>query len=193
MAINEGIQIGANIALLDSASTHTILQNQEFFKFPKTITWRKCDIITIARNQNIRFREGRTTTILPGRFLVICERAMYAPSAPRSLINYKDLRANNIHISTTVEREATLLELQQGQQHLTAAKAEANGLYEIIISDQNSTKCEEGSSLNCHIPRRDREEGRSLYSCIFETENVEDGYSRISKGDDEEICDLGVS
>lgn len=34
MTINDIVPIGAKIALFDSASTHTIFQNQDFFMFP---------------------------------------------------------------------------------------------------------------------------------------------------------------
>ena len=76
---------------------------------------------------------------------------MYVSTTPRSLISYKDLRANNIHISTTVESSAEILELQQGQQHLATATGGVNGLHKIVISfktiGQNSAKREDDHSL----------------------------------------------
>lgn len=34
-------------------------------------------ILTIAKSQNFKFREGRTTTVLPKGFLLMCVKAMY--------------------------------------------------------------------------------------------------------------------
>jgi hypothetical protein len=42
----------ANIALLDRASTHTILTNQKFFEFKgKETTWQYCNIVTMAESR----------------------------------------------------------------------------------------------------------------------------------------------
>ena len=88
----------------------------------------------MAGSRNIRFREGRTTVILPGGFPLNCERAMYAPDAPRSLISYRDLRARNIHVSTAVENDEEVLELRQGLTILATAKAGDDSLYKIVIN-----------------------------------------------------------
>ena len=131
----------AKIALLDSASTHTVLQDQAHFEFKtQNEPWQTCDIVTIAGKQNFKFREGRAVVILPGGAPLICERAMYAPDAPRSLISYRDLRANDIHVSTAVENDEEVLELRRGPRRLATAHAAANGLYELCIM-QASPPC----------------------------------------------------
>jgi hypothetical protein len=120
-----------NEALLDSASTHTILTNPTFFKFTEQEgTWQHCTIITMAGSQNIRFWEGRATVLLPGGFPL----NWYAPDAPRSMISYRDLRARNIHVSTAVENDEEVLELKQGPTILATARAGDNGLYKIVIN-----------------------------------------------------------
>jgi hypothetical protein len=58
---------------------------------------------------------------------------MYAPDAPWSLIINRDLRANGIHVSTTVENDEEALALRQGQRTLATATAGTDGLYEIAI------------------------------------------------------------
>ena len=58
---------------------------------------------------------------------------MYAPDAPRSLINYRDLWANNIHVSTAVENNEEVLELRRGPRRLATAHVATNGLYELCI------------------------------------------------------------
>lgn len=128
-----------NEALLDSASTHTILTNPKFFHFEgNDDAWQHCTLITMAGSRNIKFREGRATVILPGGFPLNCERAMYAPDAPRSLISYRDLRARKIHVSTAVENDEEVLELRQGLTILATAKAGADGLYTIVIKSPDN-------------------------------------------------------
>jgi hypothetical protein len=59
---------------------------------------------------------------------------MYAPDAPRSLINYRDLRARNIHVSTAVENDEEVLQLRQGLTILATARAGDDGMYKIVIN-----------------------------------------------------------
>ena len=69
----------AKIALLDSASIHTVLQDHAYFEFKtQNEPWQTCDLVTVAGKRNFRFREGRAVVILPGRAPLIYERAMYA-------------------------------------------------------------------------------------------------------------------
>ena len=87
--------------------------------------------------------------ILPGGAPLICERAMYVPDAPRSLISYCDLRANDIHVSTAVENDEEVLELRQGPRCLTTAHAAANSLYELCIM-QASPRCKGEEEVGEH-------------------------------------------
>ena len=75
---------------------------------------------------------------------------MYAPDAPRSLISYRDLWANGIDVSTTVENDEEALELRQGQRTLATAIAGADGLYEIDIKaiSPNPTLLENHDQIN---------------------------------------------
>ena len=135
MTLYEGCSSNPNEALLDSASTHTILTNPGFFHFGENEeTWQHCTIVTMAGSRNIRFREGRVTVVLSGRFPLNYERAMYAPDALRSLISYMDLRTMNIHVSTAVVNDEEVLELRQGLMILATARAEDDGLYKIVIN-----------------------------------------------------------
>ena len=69
----------------------------------------------MAGSHDLKLWEGRATIILPGRFPLICESAMYAPDAPRNLISYKNIMDSQTHISTTVDRDEEVLELRQRQ------------------------------------------------------------------------------
>ena len=85
-----------DIALLDSATIHTILKNPKYFNFGdihKSPAWKSCVLTIIFGKRNLRFREDQVKLMLPGGFpLNICQ-AMFAPLVLRSLLSYKDLRA----------------------------------------------------------------------------------------------------
>ena len=97
-------------------------------------TWQHCTIVTMAGSRNIRFREGRATVVLTGGFPLNCEKAMYTPDAPRSLVSYRDLRARNIHVSTAVVNDEEVLELKQGLMILVTARAGDDDMYKIVIN-----------------------------------------------------------
>ena len=87
--------------------------------------------------------------LLPGGTPIVCERAMYSPNAPRSLISYRDLRTNGIHITTAQVHGEELLELRRGLSVLATAKAGANALYEIKIKfDPEWVKADPGGTQN---------------------------------------------
>ena len=65
--------------------------------------------------------------ILPGGAPLICEQAMYAPNAPRSLISYRDLRANDIHDSIVVENDEEVLKLRRGPPPHTQPPSKGEG------------------------------------------------------------------
>jgi hypothetical protein len=71
------------MALLDSATTHTILRDPLYFSFSGTQTeaWQSCELLTVAGRRNFQFREGRASIVLPGGTTLRIEHAMYAPSA----------------------------------------------------------------------------------------------------------------
>jgi hypothetical protein len=59
---------------------------------------------------------------------------MYAPVAPRSLINYRDMKVRNIHVSTAAKNDEEVLELRQGLTILATARTRDDGLYKIVIN-----------------------------------------------------------
>ena len=139
MAIRRKCEDKTSIALLDSASTHTILTNPKFFQFPtKETFWQYCNIVTMAGSRKLKFREGRAVIGMPGGFPLICEGAMYVLEAPRNMISYRDLRASQIHVSTAMDNAEEVLELRQGQSLLATAQAGAEGLYRLVIEPVTS-------------------------------------------------------
>ena len=102
-----------DIALLDSATIHTILRNPEYFDFETTSknpVWKSCILTTISSRRNFQIREGQAKLMLPGRFhLSICH-AMLASATPHSLLSYKDLRAQGIHLTTMLVDDEEAIE-----------------------------------------------------------------------------------
>jgi hypothetical protein len=68
----------------------------------------------------------------------VFSNAIYAPSAQRSLISFRDLRAHGIHLLTALRNGEETLALRQGPRHLATAHAGASGLYQLDISSSAS-------------------------------------------------------
>ena len=128
--------IYSEVALLDNATTYTILWDSIFFLFPggHTDAWQICKMHTIAGGQDFKYREGRATIVLPGGATLQMDNAMYAPDAHRSLISFKDLRANGIYTTTSVVKEKEALVLQRGTAVLATTFTGCGGLYELPIT-----------------------------------------------------------
>ena len=88
---------------------------------------------TIAEGRDFKFREGRATIVLLGGATLLITNAMFAPSASRSLISFKDLRANDIHTMTIVKNNKEALLLQRETEVLATTYAGCGGLYELPI------------------------------------------------------------
>ena len=69
------------VALLNSATTHTILRDPLLFNFFKNHTdaWQTCQMHTIAGRRDFKFREGWANIILHVGTTFMVEKAMYAP------------------------------------------------------------------------------------------------------------------
>ena len=134
--------VHSEVALLDSATTHTILRDSSFFMFPgdHTDAWQVCKMHTIAGGRDFKYREGRATIVLLGGTTLEIENAMYAPDAHRSLISFKDLRGNGIHTTTSVIKEKEALVLQRETAVLATAFAGCGGLYELPITSGVTTQ-----------------------------------------------------
>jgi hypothetical protein len=133
-------EVHRDVALLDSATTHTILRDPKYFDFSRqeSEAWQTCDMITVAGKRNFVFREGPATVVLSGGTTLGFPNAMYASSAQQSLISFRDLRASGIHLLTALRNGEETLALRQGPRHLATAYAGASGLYQLDISSSAS-------------------------------------------------------
>ena len=59
---------------------------------------------------------------------------MFAPRAPLNLINYKDLRAQGIHLTIVLVKGDEAIKFKYRGETLALAKVGTNGLYNIKIS-----------------------------------------------------------
>ena len=89
----------------------------------------------IARRRDFKFHEGRATIVLTGGAILVNNHAMYASSAHRSMINYRDLWNNGIYILTALRNSEEVLELMEGLRCLATAYVGSTGLYELPFSN----------------------------------------------------------
>ena len=129
-------QADEDIVLLDSGSIHTILRDLKYFEFLRhdSEAWQTCKLSIVAGRQTFKFREGWAHVTLLGGTTLICDHAMFALAANQSLISFRDLRLNGIHILTSIKDGEETLELWQELVCLATARCGASGLYELVLS-----------------------------------------------------------
>ena len=116
---------GEEFALLDSATTHTILKNPNFFTISEnTPAWQMCELTTIVGKRTIRYCEGRVKLLLPRGTPLNINKAIFAPAAPCNLISYRDLRAQGIHLTTDLVDGEEVIGLHRQGHSLAVAKVE---------------------------------------------------------------------
>ena len=85
------------ICLVDSCTTNTVLRDTRYFH---TLRKYEEDITTIIGSGKQIDGTGRATIILPnGTTLVIAEALLY-PESTRTLLSFRDIRANDFHVET---------------------------------------------------------------------------------------------
>jgi peptide/histidine transporter 3/4 len=102
--------------LADSGTTNTILRETKYFE---SINKNPGNIMTIAGCGPNIVGSGRATIILPmGTTLIINEALLY-PESTRTLLSFKDIRANGFHIETDDD--------DNGKEYLIITKRDENG------------------------------------------------------------------
>lgn len=89
----------------------------------------------MAGSQNLKFQKGRAVLVMLVEFPLIYEKTMYAPDAPCSQINYRNLRASQIHISTALDRDEEVMELRKERRLIATVNAGDEGLYKFVIKE----------------------------------------------------------
>ncbi|KAL1219805.1 Retrovirus-related Pol polyprotein from transposon TNT 1-94 [Cardamine amara subsp. amara] len=131
-----------DIFVVDSGSSNTILRDKRYFI---NLTLKNANICTIAGMANLIEGYGQANILLPkGTHLEIYD-ALYSPSSKRSLLSFKDIRMNGLHIETKGEGNKEFLmifEIAQGHKKvLETIPAISTGLYcaKINMIEANAT------------------------------------------------------
>ena len=86
--------------LVDSATTHTILKNKEYFT---QLTVYEGNVNTISGVAKLIEGSGKACLLLPRGTKLIIKDALYSRKSQRNLLSFKDVRQNGFHIETMNE------------------------------------------------------------------------------------------
>jgi hypothetical protein len=85
------------MCLVDSCTTNSILRETKYFQ---TLTKRQGNVLTIAGRDATIVGSGRATITLPMGTQVTIEDALLYPDSTRTLLSFRDIRKNGLHIET---------------------------------------------------------------------------------------------
>ena len=91
----------AEICLIDSGTTNTILRETKYFQ---TLTKKNGNIMTIAGSNAHIVGTGSATLVLPMGTQIFVKDALLYPDSKRTLLSFKDIRANGFHAETEIEQ-----------------------------------------------------------------------------------------
>ena len=94
------------MCLVDSCSSNTVLREIKYFQ---TLTKREGNVLTITGRDAMIVDSGRATIVLPMGTQIIIEEALLYPDATCTLLSYKDIRCNGIHVETHEENKEEFL------------------------------------------------------------------------------------
>ena len=86
--------------LVDSGTTHTILRHRQLFLW---MTPSRSSVTTMAGPSQLIHGRGPAQFMLPNGTTLNVTEALYAPRAGRTLLSFKDIRANGFHVKTHCE------------------------------------------------------------------------------------------
>ena len=87
-----------SLCLADSATTHTILKNKEYFSHH---ILAKTNVNTISGVSDLIEGSGRASMALPNGTRLHIENAIFSSRSKRNLLSFRDIRINDFHIETT--------------------------------------------------------------------------------------------
>jgi hypothetical protein len=104
------------ICLVDSCITNTILRETKYFQ---TLTKRMKNILTITGHDTCIVGSEKATIILLMGTQVTIENALLYPNSTGTLLNYRDIYKNELHIVTHEEnyKESLLITKTNGDGH----------------------------------------------------------------------------
>ena len=92
--------------LLDSAITHSILREKNYFS---SITLRKENVHIISGPVEMINGFGNATIMLPNGTTLHIEDALLSTKMKRNLLSFKDVRHNGYHLETIIEDDIDYL------------------------------------------------------------------------------------
>ena len=116
--------------LADCGTTHTVLRHRQLFT---DLVFSTSSMTTMIGSKSIIQGRGTASFMLPNGTTLNVVDALYAPKSPRTLLSFKDIRANGFHLDTYVENgEEYLCVTSEKAGHrriLEKMKSLGNGLY----------------------------------------------------------------
>ena len=97
MSFYLGMNSGELECLADSGTTHTILRHRQLFL---NFTPASSTVTTMSGTSNIVRGRGSAQFLLPNGTIIEVTNALYAPRGNRTLLSFKDIRANGYHAET---------------------------------------------------------------------------------------------
>ena len=94
------------LCLVDSCTTNSILRETKYFQ---TLTRRTGNVLTIAGRDATIVGSGRATITLPMGTQITIEDALLYPDSTRTLLSYRDIRKNGLHVVTHEENNEEFL------------------------------------------------------------------------------------
>ncbi|GAV57335.1 hypothetical protein CFOL_v3_00873, partial [Cephalotus follicularis] len=89
-----------DLCIADSATTHTILQNEKYFSH---LTVAKVNIETISGTSDLIEGSVMASFVLSNGTQMRIIDALYSTKSRRNLLSFKDICLNGYHIETTNE------------------------------------------------------------------------------------------
>ena len=122
---------GAVECLADSGTTHTILRNRQLFT---ELVPYKSSMTTLIGTSPVVKGRGTAEFMLPNGTVINVIDALYAPRINRTLLSFKDIRANGYHLDTYEENSNEFLCItsqEHGRRRILEKMSciEDNGLY----------------------------------------------------------------
>jgi hypothetical protein len=94
--------------LVDSYTTNSILRKVKYFH---TLTRRTGNMLTIARCDMNIVGSGRATIVIPMGTQVTIENVLLYPESTRTLLSYRDIHKNGLHVITHEENNEEFLHI----------------------------------------------------------------------------------
>ena len=87
-----------DICLADSATTHSIFNNEKYFAY---LSIGEANVSTIMGSAKLIEGSGRANIVLPQGTIITIGDALFSSKSPRNLLSFKDIRSNGYHVETT--------------------------------------------------------------------------------------------